>query len=173
MNGWSPRLVATAEESVAAASSAPASIGRLYSNSRPLRYRCRMRFDDVVSRLTPSAFSRLPGAEAQEPLSPRPRRTWPDPGAAGAARPAAALALLYPDRDDTAILLTVRGSHLLRHGGQVSLPGGAIEPGETVEDAALRESAEEVGLDPAAVTMRGRLTPLSIPVSGYLLHAVV
>src|SRR5262249_44989207 len=121
----------------------------------------------------PGAFSRLPGPEGQEPLSPRPRRRWGDRGAAESARPAAALALLYPDGGDTAILLTVRGSHLLSHGGQISLPGGAIEPGEAGEGRALRESAEEIGLDPAAVTLRGRLTPLSIPVSGYVLHTVV
>lgn len=48
-----------------------------------------------------------------------------------------------------------------------------MEPGETVEHAALRESAEEVGIDPAAVSLRGRLSPLLIPVSGYVLHTVV
>jgi 8-oxo-dGTP pyrophosphatase MutT (NUDIX family) len=81
--------------------------------------------------------------------------------------------LLYPSGTDTALLLTVRGAHLATHRGQVSLPGGAVEAGESVEAAALREAEEEVGLDPTAVAVRLRLTPLHIPVSAYVLHPVV
>jgi len=88
-------------------------------------------------------------------------------------REAAGLALLYPRGNDTALLLTVRGAHLANHRGQVSLPGGAVEAGESVEEAALREAEEEVGLAREAVALRLRLTPLHIPVSGYVLHAVV
>jgi 8-oxo-dGTP pyrophosphatase MutT (NUDIX family) len=55
----------------------------------------------------------------------------------------------------------------------VSLPGGAVEPGETIEQAALREAFEEVALDPRRVRVLGRLTPLHIPVSGFMLHPVV
>ena len=59
------------------------------------------------------------------------------------------------------------------HTGQVSLPGGAVDAGESFEAAALREAVEEVGVDPADVTILGRLTSLHIPVSGFLLHPVV
>ena len=55
----------------------------------------------------------------------------------------------------------------------MSLPGGAIEGGETPEEAALREACEEVGLDSRVVVVRGRLTPLHIPVSNYVLTPVV
>jgi len=62
----------------------------------------------------------------------------------------------------------------LRHRtGQVSLPGGRVDAGETVEDAALREAFEEIGVTPGSVDIVGRLTPLHIPVSGHLLHPVV
>jgi len=89
------------------------------------------------------------------------------------ARPAAGLVLLYPEGPDTLLLLTVRGAALTQHGGQVSLPGGAIEPGEDAEQTALREAEEEVGLAAGLAAVRGRLTPLHIPVSGYLLQPVV
>jgi 8-oxo-dGTP pyrophosphatase MutT (NUDIX family) len=55
------------------------------------------------------------------------------------------------------VLLTVRRGDLRHHAGQVSFPGGRVEPGETSRAAALREAAEEVGLDPARATVLGRL----------------
>jgi 8-oxo-dGTP pyrophosphatase MutT (NUDIX family) len=67
----------------------------------------------------------------------------------------------------------VRGSGLRKHTGQVSLPGGGIDGDESVETAALREASEEVGIAPASVRLVGRLTPLQIPISGYMLHPVV
>ena len=60
-----------------------------------------------------------------------------------------------------------------RHPGQVSLPGGVVEPGETFEQAALREAHEEVALDVSQVCVIGALTPLDIPVSGFRLYPVV
>ena len=132
-----------------------------------------MRFDELIDRLSLDAFVSLPGPAAQAAMAPRPRPNW-DPGRVPEnARPAAALALLYPRDEEPVLLLTVRGADLPRHRGQVSLPGGAIEGVETVEAAALREANEEVGLDPSVVVVRGRLTPLHIPVSNYLLIPVV
>jgi len=69
-------------------------------------------------------------------------------------------------------VLTVRADSV-RHGGQVSLPGGVAEPGETYEQAALREALEEVALDPDKVRVLGALTSLDIPVSGFRLHPIV
>jgi 8-oxo-dGTP pyrophosphatase MutT (NUDIX family) len=48
-----------------------------------------------------------------------------------------------------------------------------VEAGETLVDAALREAHEEVGIDPSTVTVRGTLTPIHIPVSGFTLYPVV
>jgi 8-oxo-dGTP pyrophosphatase MutT (NUDIX family) len=89
-------------------------------------------------------------------------------------RPAAALLLLYPHDGAWWLPLTVRGSGLRAHGGQVSLPGGRLDhPDETVAAAALREAQEEIGVAPADVDVLGALTSLPIAVSGFLLHPIV
>lgn len=132
-----------------------------------------MRFDEVERRLDEARRSRLPGPGAQSSMAPRPRRLWVPGVVPDDARKAAGLALLFPRGNDTALLLTVRGSHLASHRGQVAFPGGAVEAGESIEQAALREAEEEIGLDPAGIAIRLVLTPLHIPVSGFVLHPVV
>ena len=115
----------------------------------------------------------LPGLAAQMQMAPRPRMPLDPSVTPEELRQAAALLLVYEQDGDWHIPLTVRGSALRQHTGQVSLPGGRIDPGETPELAALREAYEEIGLMPDVVDVLGTLTPLPIAVSGHLLHPVV
>jgi len=132
-----------------------------------------MRFDDAIQRLERGLASPLPGPAAQDWLAPIPRREWPAGLNPARIRNAAGLLLLFPERDLAHIVLTVRAGTLGRHSGQVSLPGGVIEPGESFEHAALREAHEEVALASEGVRVLGALTPLDIPVSGFRLHPIV
>jgi 8-oxo-dGTP pyrophosphatase MutT (NUDIX family) len=116
----------------------------------------------------------LPGLEAQLRFMPTPPRTGWKPGEFPSdARLAAGLLLVYPGAQGPSIPLTVRASGLKRHPGQISLPGGATDPGETLAQAALREAHEEIGVDPAHVRILGELTPVHVLVSGFTLHPIV
>jgi 8-oxo-dGTP pyrophosphatase MutT (NUDIX family) len=115
----------------------------------------------------------LPGLDAQMRLSPTPRVGW-DPAVVPAGlRDAAGLILLYRMNREWCLPLTVRAASLRSHTGQVSLPGGRVDEGESVEAAALREACEEIGVAPASVRVLGRLTPLHIPVSRHMLYPVI
>ena len=132
-----------------------------------------MTFSVALERLR-AAFSKpLPGASAHGLLAPRPRREWPTGFNRAQIREAAGLLLMFPVGERPHIVLTVRAQTLERHGGQVSLPGGVIEPGETFEEAALREAHEEIALPLEHVRVLGPLTPLDIPITGFRLHPIV
>jgi len=95
--------------------------------------------------------------------------------------PAAVLVLVTPDRDpgddaEAQVVLIQRVDRGGHHSGEMSLPGGRVEPDDaTLADAALREAAEEVGLDAVAAGVRvvGELETFWIPVSGYRVTPVV
>jgi 8-oxo-dGTP pyrophosphatase MutT (NUDIX family) len=130
-------------------------------------------FEELKSMLAIRLREPLPGPGAQLLLAPRPRRNWQPGVYPEDCRPGAALLLLYPVDGAVHLLLTERDGDLPQHAGQVSLPGGEVEEGETIARAALREAREEVGLHSGSVTVLGCLTPLHIPVSGFILHPVV
>ncbi len=111
-----------------------------------------------------------PGLKAQISMSPRPRAPVTN---TAPARAGGVLLLLYPIDSRLHLVLTRRTEELSSHKGQISLPGGAREPGESFEEAALREAHEELNLNPADVQVLGRLSPLYIPPSNYCIRPVV
>ncbi|MGY8661555.1 CoA pyrophosphatase [Bradyrhizobium sp. UFLA05-109] len=117
-------------------------------------------FDDATRRNIASAcatFARLP--DAGEPLALK--------------RAAVAIALTaVGEGSDTALLLTLRASHLRAHRGQWALPGGRCDAGETPVAAALRELDEELGLRLNADAVLGLLDDYPTR-SGYLITPVV
>ena len=91
----------------------------------------------------------------------------------GGHRPAAVAVTLCTDPDGVAsFLLTRRASRLRNHAGQWALPGGRVDDGETVEDAARRELAEELGVVVGADDVLGRLDDYQTR-SGFVISPVV
>jgi len=98
------------------------------------------------------------------------RRSLPS----GSRTPAAVAVVVVPGEEEerAAVLLTLRASGLRRHGGQWALPGGRLDPGETPEEAALRELEEEIGLTLPADHVLGRLDDFPTR-SGFAITPVV
>lgn len=111
----------------------------------PFRLGATPSLSDVVAAVPPADGPMLPA--------------FPD------ARHSAVLIVLSDAGEGPEVLLTRRSWTLRHHRGEVSFPGGRIDPGETPAQTALREAYEEVGLDPALVTVHGELEHLNTVVS--------
>ena len=97
-------------------------------------------------------------ARLEETIRARLEARSPQRGATDRLRPAAVLMPLIVEADDYKLLLTVRASSLRRQPGDISFPGGAIDPDDASSlTAALRESEEEVGLKAADVDILGQM----------------
>jgi 8-oxo-dGTP pyrophosphatase MutT (NUDIX family) len=88
-------------------------------------------------------------------------------------RPAGVLIPLLERSDGLTMLLTRRSAELKHHAGQVSFPGGSMEgPDRDIRDTALRETHEEVGIEPAQVETVGYLHPMPT-ITGYAVTPVI
>ncbi|MCX6030250.1 MAG: CoA pyrophosphatase [Chloroflexi bacterium] len=142
----------------------------------------------TVSRLREALRAPLPGLPVQMGMAARPR-----PGTERILDPsldcrrAGVLVLLYPverathlggashvaEEDDLCLVLTRRTDALDNHRGQISFPGGSMDPGETAQAAAIRETWEELGVNGNGLKVLGALSPLYIPPSGFCIYPTV
>lgn len=126
-----------------------------------------MHFIDEIERID---FRNLPGLEAQIRMAPVNRRD--DIRRMGVGKKvmhSGVLLMLYPFADgDTGVVLIQRPKYNGVHSGQISFPGGRYEKDDLdLKATALRETKEEVGVDPALIEVIGKLTDLYIPPSNH------
>ena len=88
------------------------------------------------------------------------------------AKLAAVAIILFQEDKKLKFFLTRRTSNVDHHKGEISLPGGAQDKGESFKETSLRESEEEIGIN-IPLELIGKLTPLYAPVSGFLIHPYV
>ena len=134
-----------------------------------------MNLDQLRILLQQALAQDLPGREAQLKMSPLPvdwRRFSLD--APATAKKSAVLLLFYPEASGVFFPLIKRPSYPGAHSGQVSFPGGKVEPSDPdLVYTALREAEEEIGIDAGKVKVLGRLTDLYIPTSNFLVSPVL
>ena len=90
-----------------------------------------------------------------------------------ALKDAAILIIMFEKDDEICFPMIKRPDNVKNHPGQIALPGGAKEKEESLEETALREAQEEIGINPDTIEIIGKLTPIPVPVSGYLVQTYV
>ncbi len=115
----------------------------------------------------------LPGEKAQQLMAPALRNSTSEYlKQQKSPKVASVLLLLFENEDkELQLILTRRQDNLGVHSSQISFPGGKVEEGdESHEKAALRETQEEIGIPISNLEIIGKLSPLYIPVSNFLVH---
>lgn len=116
----------------------------------------------------------LPGSDAQVKLAPAlGNELFRQMKASQGARHSAVLLLLREVSGEIKVVFTLRSAALKNHSGQISFPGGKCDKGETYVETALRETHEEMGIEPGKIEIVGGLTELFVPPSNSLIHPFV
>ena len=115
---------------------------------------------------------KLPGSLSHLKMLP-PNRKLFVPKEKNKIKHSSVLLLLFTDNQETTACLIKRPAHMKHHAGQIALPGGRIEKGETAFETALRETWEEIGISPEQIQKLGSLSELYVEISGFLIHPFV
>ena len=128
-------------------------------------------YTDFLKNLKEELKKDLPGEKAQIKMAPGIRNYF-KPNEK--TRKAGVLILLYPKNQDLYISFIQRTKYNGPHSGQISFPGGKLEKSDkNIIETALRESHEEIGINPRMVNIIGQLTPLHIPISNFIVYPVI
>lgn len=128
-------------------------------------------FTDFFENLKRELKKDLPGEKAQIKMAPGVRHLFEPKND---IRTAGVLILLYPIKYELHIAFIQRTEYNGPHSGQISFPGGKLEDTDkNIIYTALRESNEEIGINPEKVNILGQLTPLHIPVSNFIVYPIV
>lgn len=116
----------------------------------------------------------LPGGSSHRKMLPPQRDLTIPADDLGAIKVSGVLLIVILHEDELYTCLIKRPDHMKIHAGQIGLPGGKQEEkDETPKDTAIRETSEEIGIRPEDLEMLGRLSPIYLPVSQFLIHPYV
>lgn len=133
-----------------------------------------MNLSGLIYRLEQRLQEQLPASIAHEPLRARPIGTkLPNFKHSTPPKQGSVLILLYEDQYGIKFPLIKRATYAGAHSAQISLPGGKVEPGERVVDAAIRESEEEIGIIGRDVKIIGSLSDFNVLPSNFLVTPVI
>jgi 8-oxo-dGTP pyrophosphatase MutT (NUDIX family) len=115
----------------------------------------------------------LPGSLSHKKMLPLNRVLKVPPADTGRLKHSSVLLLLFVDNGKLCCVLIKRPVHMKHHAGQIALPGGRIEKGETALQTALRETREEIGITSDKIEILGILSDFYIEVSRFQIHPFV
>jgi 8-oxo-dGTP pyrophosphatase MutT (NUDIX family) len=127
----------------------------------------------IIEQLRTELRNPLPGKEIHRRMLPpdRLQETFPENGD---SRQGAVLLLLFPQDQKLNLVFIRRPSSMKYHAGQIAFPGGGTEPEDAdLQETAIREATEEIGIDGTQVEILGELSPLYVIVSNFTVHAFV
>lgn len=115
----------------------------------------------------------LPGSTSHRKMLPVNRELVANSDEQIRLKHSSVLLLLYPENNELHVCLIKRPAHMKHHAGQIAMPGGRIEKGETALDTALRETWEEIGITSEQIEILGTLSELYVQVSRFQIHPFV
>lgn len=128
-------------------------------------------YTDFLNNLKEELKKDLPGEKAQIKMAPGVRNHFKT---TEQSRNAGVLILIYEKNQELYVSFIQRTEYNGPHSGQISFPGGKFEQGDkNIIETALRETNEEIGVNPKMVDIYGQLTPLHIPVSNFTVYPVI
>ena len=132
-----------------------------------------MDFQHFITQLEIMITNYLPGEESQQKMRVNYDQSIELPFSKNNSTAAAVLILLYIEDNEIHFFLTKRSNELEHHKGQISLPGGTQEENEELTHTALRETQEEIGINKTSISIIGSMTPLFVPVTGFMIHPFI
>ena len=132
-----------------------------------------MDFQHFITQLEITITNYLPGEESQQKMRVNYDQSIELPFSINNSTAAAVLILLYLEDNEIHFFLTKRSNELEHHKGQISLPGGTQEENEELTHTALRETQEEIGINKTSISIIGSMTPLFVPVTGFMIHPFI
>ncbi len=132
-----------------------------------------MNFRDFEKQIVKVTKMELPGEAVQFKMAPieRLQELKRIAKEKNTAKKAGVMVLFYPSENlETHLILILRKTYKGVHSAQVGFPGGKLEEGETIQDAALRETEEEVGIPRDAISVLKKLTEIFIPPSNFFVQ---
>ena len=132
-----------------------------------------MDFQHFITQLEITITNYLPGEESQQKMRVNYDQSIELPFSKNNSKASAVPILLYLEDNEIHFFLTKRSNELEHHKGQISLPGGTQEENEELTHTALRETQEEIGINKTSISIIGSMTPLFVPVTGFMIHPFV
>ncbi len=132
-----------------------------------------MKLSKLAQKLQIRLINNLPGKDEQWRMRVTSDKSYNFDNTEEDAIQSAVLILLYEENGVICFTLTERTQTVEHHRGQISLPGGAREADEKLSSTAIRETQEEIGIYADDVDIIGALSPLFVPVTGFIINPFV